>query len=100
MTLPFDTFWTHCPKKVSKRHAQKAFASACQRASPETIIAGMQSYAASRAGQDQTFTKHPATWLNADGWLDQPTTNGTGAPVAKDPTAELFQKLESEARHV
>jgi hypothetical protein len=29
-------------------------------------------YAAKVAGQDPKFTKHPATWLNAECWTDEP----------------------------
>ena len=47
-------------------------------------------YAMERTGENAKFTKHPSTWLNADGWLDEPTPingghngNGNGAHPRK-----------------
>jgi hypothetical protein len=38
------------------------------------LLAGVLRYAAERSGQDQKFTKYPATWLSKKCWLDEPTT--------------------------
>jgi uncharacterized protein YdaU (DUF1376 family) len=72
----FEEFWAQCPKKVGKIAAKKAFKKALLETSPATIIAAMTAYAASRAGEDDSFTAHPATWLNAGRWTDQHQQSG------------------------
>lgn len=69
----FTEFYEVYPRKVGRRAAVKAYRSALNRAPPEAIFAGVRRYAAARKDQDPQFTKHPATWLNADGWLDEET---------------------------
>lgn len=41
-------------------------------ADPGEIIRGSMRYAAEREGQEARFTKHPATWLRAECWADDP----------------------------
>lgn len=68
----FEKFWIICPRKISKEKARQAYVKALRKADPKTIDDGMARYAAIRAGQDAQFTAHPATWLNAERWTDQP----------------------------
>lgn len=68
----FDSFWNEYPRRVGKESARKAFLKAMKRSEPNEIIAG-----AVRLGQDPNlpemqFVPHPATWLNRDGWEDEP----------------------------
>jgi hypothetical protein len=70
----FDEFWQACPRRIGKAAAEKAYAKALKQASHETIMAGIRRYAASRAGQDEQYTVHPATWLNQGRWDDEPAT--------------------------
>jgi hypothetical protein len=67
----FDEFWAVYPLKVGKGAARKAFRHACTRASADTIIDGVERYVLTKP--DPKFTKHPATWLNSDCWLDEPS---------------------------
>ncbi|MDE5461151.1 helix-turn-helix domain-containing protein [Bradyrhizobium sp. CSS354] len=68
----FPEFWLAYPKRVAKAQAEKAFAAAIRRgADPAALIDGAKRYANERARQDPKFTKHPATWINAECWLDQ-----------------------------
>jgi hypothetical protein len=76
----FDRFWAIYPRRVAKGAARKAFAAAIKRADVATIIDGARRYASERSGQDQKYTAHPATWLNADRWTDEPAPVN-GAPV-------------------
>jgi hypothetical protein len=74
----FEEFWRAYPKRVAKEAARRAFAAAMKRGlDPAVLIAGAERYAVERAGQEARFTKHPATWLNAGCWEDEPP----GAPV-------------------
>lgn len=76
-TAAFAEFWSAYPKRVAKEQARKAFAAAVKRgADPAALIAGAKRYAAERAGQDPKFTKHPATWINAECWLDEVAPTG------------------------
>ncbi len=68
----FEAFWSAYPKPVAKPAALKAWQAAVKRASPEDILAGVQRYAEERDGEDPQFTKHPATYLANDCWLDPP----------------------------
>ena len=68
----FEEFYAAFPRKVSKGAARKAWAKAVRLAEPATIIAGAERYARERSGEDPRFTKHPATWLNAEAWHDEP----------------------------
>jgi hypothetical protein len=68
----FDAFWDEVPRKVGKEAARKAYASALNKTNHEAIMAGIRLYAKERAGQDEKFTAHPASWLNAGRWDDTP----------------------------
>lgn len=70
----FETeFWPVYPRKAGKGQAVKAYCTARKHTSSEIIVAGAHRYARERAGQDASFTKHPATWLNGQCWLDEPS---------------------------
>ncbi|PZF76410.1 hypothetical protein DK847_14645 [Aestuariivirga litoralis] len=73
VTDDFEEIWTHYPRKVSKGRASSAYKAALKRADVLTIKAGVLRYAAERSGQDHKFTKHLASWLNGDCWLDEPS---------------------------
>jgi uncharacterized protein YdaU (DUF1376 family) len=78
----FSEFWDAYPKKAAKGDARRAYLKALSRASHAEILAGAKRYK-----PDPNFTKNPATWLNADCWLDEvPKTNGT---VARGPWKPL-----------
>ena len=72
----FDEFWQACPRRVGKEAARKAYEKAARSTSRETLMAGIRRYAASRAGQDEQYTVHPATWLNQGRWADEGSQTG------------------------
>ncbi|WP_102218295.1 helix-turn-helix domain-containing protein [Gleimia europaea] len=67
----FETFWNVYPRKDSKRRALTAFNSALKRATLDEICAGAARYA-NDPNREPQYTKHAATWLNGDCWLDDP----------------------------
>ena len=67
----FEQFWQIYPLKVGKGTASKAWLKAIKRGSPQMITEGAERYA-NDPNRDPEFTAHPATWLNADRWLDSP----------------------------
>jgi hypothetical protein len=72
----FDRFYAAYPRKVGRKDAERKWTKAIKDgADPETVIAGAERYARQRAGQDQKFTKHPATWLHQGCWMDEDQTH-------------------------
>lgn len=69
-TKDFDIWWVVYPLKASKGAARKAYLKARKATDAETLLAGAKLYAAT-PGLDPKYTKHAATWLNAECWLDQ-----------------------------
>lgn len=69
----FVEFYEAYPRRVRRAQAAKAFASAMKRAKPDAVMAGLAARSAwwVKAGTPATKIPHPATWLNADGWLDE-----------------------------
>jgi hypothetical protein len=79
----FEEFWHQYPRRVAKDAARKAYAAALKRATPAELLAGAMRYSEQRDGQDEKYTKHPATWLNGGCWADEPAQtrpNGASAP--------------------
>lgn len=87
----FEKFWSAYPRKVAKGQAIKAFAKAVKTVDPETIIQAAHRYAEERAGQEQNYTKHPATWINGQCWDDGIETPAEKPPPGVDPV-EWFEK--------
>ena len=65
----FEHFWKAYPRRKGRGHALRAWLAACKRAAPAEILAGLSQY---RWPDDPKYIKHPATWLNAQCWLDEP----------------------------
>ena len=73
----FDAFWTAYPNKVGKRDALKAFQQNVKVMPPiENVIAAIE-----RQKTWDTWTRdgskyipHPASWIRAGRWDDQPAT--------------------------
>lgn len=91
----FAEFYAAFPRKTARRAAARAYASALKRAPAPTLLQGAMRYAAERAHEDQNFTKHPATWLNQDCWLDEPVSREThggrhGGRTHNQPAHESF----------
>jgi hypothetical protein len=68
----FETFWKAYPRKASKGQARKAYIAALKRGiGADVLLAGARRYA-SDTKRDPDFTKHAATWINGECWLDEP----------------------------
>lgn len=89
----FDEFWQAVPRKAAKEKARQAFTKASKAAAPEIIIAAMRRYADQRNGQDPQYTAHPASWLNAGRWTDEPEQTQTiGAASDRNSKGERFMR--------
>lgn len=67
----FAEFWSIYPRRVGKRAAEAAFHKAAGRSSVDEIVVGTRRYA-DDPNREPAFTAHPTTWLNRDGWQDDP----------------------------
>jgi len=86
----FDNFWKAFPRKTAKGAARKAW----EKLTADdqlAAIAGAQRFAAD-PNRDETFTPHPATWLNGERWLDEPL------PPRKLTQEEIRDREKAEAR--
>ena len=73
-TEGFDAFWKAYPRRVNKAKAFRAWKSAVETVSEETLIDAAKRYAAyhDSVGTDQQYIKHPTTWLNGGEWDSVP----------------------------
>jgi hypothetical protein len=85
----FADFMAVYPRRIAIGPARKAWDKAIKRAKPEAIIAAIKAQVAAGCFPDKTYTPYPATWLNADRWLDEIET---AAPkTAADGLAARFR---------
>ena len=68
----FDEFWSAYPRKVGKKKARGKYQAAAKRASEEKIIAGAHDLAKDPNLPETLYIPHPSTWLERDGWEDEP----------------------------
>jgi len=66
----FLAFWTQYPKKKSKGAAEKAFKKLTEH-DFSAVFAGLDRACKHWKDTDPKYIPHPATWLNAEGWLDE-----------------------------
>jgi hypothetical protein len=88
----FDSWWKAYPKKQAKGQARKAYAAAIKKATVDQLEKGAERYAAERAGQDDKYTKHPATWLNGECWADERTATTSTPNGAKAPDDAFWRE--------
>lgn len=84
----FREFYAAYPRRVAVKAARKAFGTALKEATFDQIMGGVASYAEEikRRGTRPVYIAHPASWLNAGRWTDepdQPPTNTTTASFAR-----------------
>ena len=69
--LRFDEFWELYPRKRDKGKAKKSYRTACKKTDEQTIIDSVKQYALEVEGKEATYIKYPASWLNAESWLNE-----------------------------
>lgn len=103
----FDEFWQAYPKKKSRGPAEKAWkATAAIRPDLKDILDAIAAHSAGHDWQKEggKYIPYPASWLNAQGWLDevsqvraplvQPANFRDAQLAARDQTAtELLHKM-------
>lgn len=90
----FDEFWAAYPRKVGKPKAKAAFDRAARRVDPDEIVAGARRLA-DDPNRDPEFTPHPTTWLNRDGWQDDPLPprSHAASEIGEGPAREHMRRL-------
>lgn len=70
--MGFAEFYMAYPRKVGKEAARRSFEKAAKTTDPQLIVDGARRYAADPNLPEKQFIPHPATWLNAGRWDDEP----------------------------
>ena len=68
----FEEFWDTYPRHVGLPKAKDAWAKAVRREDVDVILASLPRLIAAWSLHPSRFTPHPTTWLNRDGWNDDP----------------------------
>lgn len=69
--MRFEQFWEIYPRKSGKQDAARKYVRALKKVSSDSILTGALRYR-DDPNRDDTFTKHPATWLHQGCWDDGP----------------------------
>lgn len=91
----FAAFYAAYPRRAARPKAVDAYRKALKRASADQILAGAIAYR-DDPNRDDTYTAHPSTWLNRDGWDDAPLPSRGGRPV--DRQADILRAEMDRAR--
>ena len=65
-----EQIYKHYPRKVGHKRAIRAIARALEAETYAVLLAAVQEFAQSRAGNAGRFTPHPTTWFNQERWRD------------------------------
>ena len=66
----FIEFWNLYPRKVGRLAAEREYARALKRATPDAILAGLMLFNRNLP-QEPRFICHARTWLHQGRWLDE-----------------------------
>lgn len=93
----FSEFYDPYPRKAGRGAAERAFARAVTRVraaggDPKTIVEGALRFAADPNLPEPQFIPHPATWLNADRWDDDPLPARGNGHKRVDRAMEIAQQ--------
>lgn len=81
----FEAFWAAYPRRVGKGKARLAFERATTREEASAIVDGARRLAGDPNLPAAQYVPHPTTWLNRDGWGDDPyPARGGGSWVADE----------------
>lgn len=69
----FAEWWSVYPRKVAKPAAEKAYAKAITNgATPDLLLNSLRQQVPDLTRKGKEFCPHPASWLNAGRWTDEP----------------------------
>lgn len=98
-TSVFEAFWKFYPRKVARPQAEKAMSKALKRSTHESILAGYEKHLTAWEKCDKQFIPHAATWLNRDGWNDEPPEiKQSGQSTAQKAEKPIWKQCASRCR--
>lgn len=105
ISCAFAEFWVCYPRKKGKQQALRAWEKAIKTGvEPAAIIEGAKRYALERDGEDPQYTAHPATWLNAGRWDDEPDPNHIPKTTTRqdqtDRVQQALQRIREQQREI
>lgn len=77
----FEAWYKIYPRREAKRKALKAYRSALGRVDAASLLEATNRAIVRFRGTDPKFIPLPASWLNADRWLDEPAGQNGRGPV-------------------
>lgn len=77
-------FWEVYPRKVNKAQAEKAYAKAVKKISPDALLAALNERLSMLAKNGSDYIPHPTTWLNGERWTDAIEKNNDAKPTGKN----------------
>ena len=92
-----EQFWAIYPRRTAKGRVPDALRKALKKATIEKIVAGAERYR-DDPNREDAFTQYPATWLNAEGWDDDPLPGRVTMGVRKLTNAEEGALLVAKYR--
>lgn len=93
----FQEFWRAYPRRVGKGTARKAWAKALKNgADAGVMIAAAKQFAVWKKHTEARWIPHPATWLNAERWDDEPDPT----PAPRSTTDERVDMAMEATRRV
>lgn len=98
----FNNFWEIYPRKVAVASARKAFIKVFTPENKSQILEGARRLANDPNLPAMQFVPYPATWLNREGWNDDPYPEKQLSPAEKqqvvsDRNAEIAAKRRQES---
>ena len=94
----FEEFWETYPRKVGKQKAIAKYAAATNRADEQAIIDGAHRLANDPNLPEQKFIPHPTTWLERNGWEDEPLPAPFGRPKSDERLMQGFDLVQRVAQ--
>lgn len=92
----FEAFWSMYPRKVDKGKAKSRWGKLCwrnDRPSWKEVKGALIKQKKSERWQDSRFIPHPATWINQQRWLDDPSMMVSYARHGEQQPVELPERL-------
>jgi hypothetical protein len=85
----FERVWPHYPRRVGKAAAQRAWLKARKRAGYDEIAEPLKACIRAWRNTPPDKIPHFATWLNRDGWLDDPGHASNRARTGREDVESL-----------
>jgi hypothetical protein len=90
----FEEWWRAYPRRVKKGAARKAWEKALTKTTAQVMIDAARQFAVWNKHTEARWIPHPATWLNAEQWDDEPDP----VPVPRSTTDERVDMAAEATR--